>query len=86
MEGIDTMTTQSIKHSSQRRPARTFALAPRWQWLTNTVLVLGGGTTVAALIQDEVLLLESLVPLAAIPLLGAPVLWLVRALFNRETR
>lgn len=80
------MTTQSIKHSSQRRPARTFALAPRWQWLTNTVLVLGGGTTVAALIQDEVLLLESLVPLAAIPLLGAPVLWLVRALFNRETR
>jgi hypothetical protein len=86
MEGIDPMATQSIKHSSQRRPARTFALAPRWQWLTNTVLVLGGGTTVAALIQDEVLLLESLVPLAAIPLLGAPVLWLVRALFNRETR
>jgi hypothetical protein len=87
MEGIDPMATQSIKHSSQRRPARTFALAPRWQWLTNTVLVLGGGgTTVAALLQEELLLLESLVPLAAIPVLGAPVLWLVRALFNRETR
>jgi hypothetical protein len=79
------MATQSIKHSSQRRPARTFALAPRWQWLTNIVLVFGG-TTVAALLQEEILLLESLLPLAAIPVLGAPILWLVRALFNRETR
>jgi hypothetical protein len=80
------MATQSFKRSPQRRPARTFALAPRWQWLTNTVLALGGGgTTVAALTQEEVLLLEILVPLAAILLLGAPVLWLVRAMFNQTT-
>lgn len=81
------MTTRSIERSQRHRPARTFALSPRWQWLTNTVLALGGGgTALAALTQEEVLTLESLVPLAAIPLLGAPVLWLVRAMFNRETR
>jgi hypothetical protein len=80
------MATQSIKHSPRRRPARTFTLSPRWQWLTNTVLALGGGMTVVALTQEEGPPLESLGPLAAVPLLGTPVLWLVRAMFNQKTR
>ena len=80
------MATQSIGRSPRHRLQRTFALSPRWQWLTNTVLALGSGTTVVALTQEESLTLESLGALAAIPLLGAPVLWLVRAMFNQKTR
>jgi Ca2+-transporting ATPase len=69
------------------RPGRThqtFALPPRWRWFTFTVLTIGGTTTTAAmLLQEEAVTLESLGPIAAIPLLGAPILWLVRTLFNQ---
>src|SRR5512147_3220961 len=63
-------------HSRRGRSHRTFALPPSWRWLTVTVLAIGGGgTTAAILIQEEALTLESLGPVAAIPLLGAPILW-----------
>ena len=71
-------------HSRPGRSHRTFALPPRWRWLTFTVLTIGGGTTTAAiLLEEEAVTLESLGPIAAIPLLGAPILWLVRMLFNQ---
>jgi Ca2+-transporting ATPase len=71
-------------HSHRGRPHRTFALSPRWRWLTATTLAVGGGgATAAILIQEEVTMLELLGPLAAIPLLGAPILWLVRTIFNQ---
>ena len=71
-------------HSRQGRTHRTFALSPRWRWVTATALIAGGGGTAAALLlQEEALTLELLGPVAAIPLLGAPILWLVRTLFNR---
>jgi hypothetical protein len=67
------------------RPHRTFALAPRWRWLTATTLAVGGGgTTAAILLQEEATMLELLGPLAAIPLLGAPIVWLIRNLFNQN--
>ena len=63
---------------------RTFALAPRWRWVSYTVLAAGGGvTTVTLLIEEEARTIEVLGPVAAIPLLGAPVVWFVRALFNQ---
>jgi hypothetical protein len=63
---------------------RTYALPPRWRWLTLTMLVVGGGSTTAiVLMQEEIPVLETCGPLAAIPLLGAPVLWLVRTIFNQ---
>jgi len=63
---------------------RTFALAPRWRWLSYTVLAAGGSTTtVTLLIEEEARSIEVLGPIAAIPLLGAPVVWLVRNLFNQ---
>ena len=66
------------------RPHRTFALAPRWRWLSYTVLAAGGGTTTATLLlEEEVRTIEVLGPVAAIPLLGAPIVWLVRTLFNQ---
>ncbi len=66
------------------RPHRTFALAPRWRWLSYTVLAVGGGSTTATLLlQEEATLLEILGPVAGIPLLGAPILWFVRTLFNQ---
>jgi hypothetical protein len=70
-------------HSRRDRPHRTFALSPRWRWLTATTLAVGGGTTAAMLLQEEATLLELLGPVAAIPLLGAPIVWLVRNLFNQ---
>jgi hypothetical protein len=49
-----------------------------------TVLAVGGpSTTATVLLQEEVMTLEILGPVAAIPLLGAPILWLVRTLFNQ---
>lgn len=63
---------------------RTFALAPRWRWLSYTVLAAGGSTTtVTLLIEEEARTIEVLGPIAAIPLLGAPVVWLVRNLFDQ---
>ena len=63
---------------------RTFALAPRWRWLSYSVLAAGGTTTTATLlIEEEIRTIEVLGPLAAIPLLGAPVVWLVRNLFSQ---
>lgn len=68
------------------RPARIFALPPRWRWLTYSVLAVGGGgTTVALLIQEEVSILELLGLVAAIPLLGAPLVRFVHVLFNATT-
>jgi hypothetical protein len=73
---------------NQTRPPhtqRTFALPPRWRWLSYTVLAAGGGTTtVTLLIEEEARTIEVLGPVAAIPLLGAPVVWLVRNLFNQS--
>jgi len=87
MEGIDPMASQSSKHSQQHPLRRPFALSPRLRWLTGTALVLGGGgTTIAVVTQEELLTLETCGPLAAIPLLGAPVVWLVRAMFNHASR
>lgn len=63
---------------------RTFALSPRWRWVTTSTLVAGGGSTVVLLIQEEMLLLETLGSIAAIPLLGAPVVWLVRTMFTQN--
>ncbi len=37
------------------------------------------------LFQEEATLLEILGPVAAIPLLGAPIVWFVQALFNETT-
>jgi hypothetical protein len=77
------MAPQSSKPSQRHPLQRPYALSPRWQWLTGTVLALGGGgTTVAILTQEELVMLEKLGPLAAIPLLGVPVLWLIRAMFK----
>ncbi len=70
------------KNLPQYRPSRTFTLPPRWRWLTVTVFTLGGGTSTVLLIQEETLTLESLGPVAAIPLLGAPIVWLVKTIFN----
>jgi hypothetical protein len=66
------------------RSHRTFALAPRWRWVTTSTLVTGGGGTVVLLIQEELSFLETLGSIVAIPLLGAPVLWLVRTMFNQS--
>jgi len=63
---------------------RTFALAPRWRWVSYTVLAAGGSTTtVTLLIEEEARTIEVLGPIAAIPLLGALVVWLVRNLFDQ---
>jgi hypothetical protein len=73
-----------MNQSRPPHPHRTFALAPRWRWLGYTVLAVGGGgTTATVLLQEEAALLEILGPVAAIPLLGAPILWLVRTLFKQ---
>ena len=65
-------------------PHRTFSLAPRWRWLSYTVLAVGGGSTTAmVLMQEEAVTLEILGTVVAIPLLGAPILWLVRTLFKQ---
>jgi hypothetical protein len=71
------------EHSHRGRSHRTFALSPRWKWLTVTVLAAGGGTMAILLIQEEGLTLESLGPVAAIPLLGAPILWLIYKIFDQ---
>ena len=70
-------------HSHRSRSHRPFALSPCRQWLTVTVLAAGGGTTAILLIREEGLTLESLGPVAAIPLLGAPILWLVCKIFDQ---
>jgi hypothetical protein len=70
-------------HSHRGRSHRTFALSPRWQWLTVPVLAAGGGTTAILFIQKEGLTLESLGPVVAIPLLGAPILWLINKIFDQ---
>jgi hypothetical protein len=73
-----------MNQSLPPHPHRTFALAPRWRWLGYTALAVGGGTTTATvLLQEEATLLEILGPVAAIPLLGVPILWLVRMLFKQ---
>lgn len=70
--------------SRRERSHRTFALPPRWRWLSYSVLAAGGSTTtVTLLIEEEVRTIEVLGPVAAIPLLGAPVVWLVRNLFDQ---
>ena len=71
------------KNLPQHGPSRTFALPPRWRWLTVTVFTLGGGTSTVLLIQEEALTLENVSPVAAIPLLGAPIVWLVKTILNR---
>ena len=72
-----------MNQSRPSHPHRTFALAPRWRWLGYTVLAVGGGTTATVLLHEEATLLEILGPVAAIPLLGVPILWLVRMLFKQ---
>lgn len=77
------MSPQSNKPAQRHPLQRAYALSPRWQWLTGTLLALGGGgTTVAVLTQEELLALETCGPLAAVPLLGVPVWWLIRAMFK----
>lgn len=73
-----------MNRSLPPHPHRTFALAPRWRWLSYTVLAAGGGiSTATILLQEEATALEVLGPVAAIPLVGTPILWLVRTLFNQ---
>lgn len=73
-----------MKQISPLHTHRTFTLPPRWRWLGYTVLAAGGGTTTAALLLDEeARTIEVLGPIAAIPLLGAPIVWLVRKLFDQ---
>ena len=73
-----------MKQNLPPHTQRTFALPPRWRWLSYTVLAASGSTTtVALLIEEEARTIEVLGPVAAIPLLGAPIVWLVRNLFNQ---
>jgi hypothetical protein len=61
-----------------------FALPPRWRWLAPAAMAAGGGgTTVTVLLQEEAELLEIFGPVGAIPLIGMPVLWFMRAIFNQ---
>ena len=73
-----------MNHNRPPHTQRTFALPPRWRWLSYSVLAAGGSTTtVTLLIEEEARTIEVLGPVAAIPLLGAPVVWLVRNLFDQ---
>lgn len=76
-----------MKNHNRHRLGHPFALPPRWKWLTIPVVALGGaGTTVAIVLEEEALSFATCGPLAAIPLLAAPLFWLSWAIFKHNER